>query len=311
MQLETLKIFCDVARLRSFSRGAAENGVTQSTASQAVQHLEEHFGAQLIERSCRPLELTPQGREIYERCREIVERYLELEHEFRRGAASWSRQVRVAAIYSVGLGDMSHLVQEFARRYPPSEAHVEYLHPDQVYQRVREDAADLGIVSFPRKDRALQVVPWREEEMAVVCPPRHRLASRERVKLNELEREPFVGFDEGLTIRREIDRFLRRHGVTVKVVMTFDNVEAIKRAVEVNSGVAILPCPTVQRELEAGTLNVVRFASVSFYRPLGIIYRRGKRLFPSTRQFIELLREYPSGNGSVPKEKLHHATISA
>ncbi|MDW8343173.1 MAG: LysR family transcriptional regulator [Verrucomicrobiae bacterium] len=310
MQLETLKIFCDVARLRSFSRGAAENGVTQSTASQAVQQLEDHFGVQLIERSCRPLELTSRGRAIYEQCREIVERYLELEHRFRRDGAKWSRQVHVAAIYSVGLGDMSQLVQEFARRYAPAEAHVEYVHPDQVYQRVLDDAVDLGIVSFPRKSREWVVVPWREEEMAIVCHPRRGLAQQERASPSALEGEPFVGFDEGLTIRRETDRFLRQHGVTVKVVMTFDNVEAIKRAVEVDSGVAILPRPTVMREAAAGTLRVVRFARASFVRPLGIIYRRGKRLFPCTQQFIELLRQYPSGNGSGGKE-FHHASISA
>lgn len=309
MQLETLKIFCDVARLRSFSRGAAENGVTQSTASQAVQQLEDHFGVQLIERSCRPLELTSRGRAIYERCREIVERYLELEQEFRRDATEWSRCVRVAAIYSVGLGDMSQLVQEFARRYAPAAARVEYLHPDQVYRRVLEDAVDLGIVSFPRKTRELVVVPWREEEMAMVCHPRHPLGLHQRAGPSALNGESFVGFDEGLTIRRETDRFLRQHGVTVKVVMTFDNVEAIKRAVEVGSGVAILPCPTVMREVAAGTLKMVRFARASFHRPLGIIYRRGRRCFPPTAQFIELLRQYPSGNGTDRKE-FQHATIS-
>src|SRR5271163_897660 len=114
MQFESLKIFCDVVHSASFSRGAVENGISQSSASQAVQHLEERLGLKLIDRSKRPLILTSAGKIYYEGCRDLVERYLELENRVRAldddGAVTGT--VGVAAIYS-GLHSMSKYVKEF------------------------------------------------------------------------------------------------------------------------------------------------------------------------------------------------------
>ena len=297
MQVEALKIFCDVARLRSFSRGAAENQVTQSTASQTVHHLEEHLGVQLIERAQRPLRLTTEGKTFYEGCREIVHRYFDLEQSMRQLHRAANTQVRIAAIYSVGLGDMNQLAQEFGRRHAPAHAQVEYLHPDRVYERVIEEVADLGIVSFPRSRREVVVIPWRKEEMVLACPPEHPLAKERSVAPRALAGESFVALEENLTIRRETDRFLKRHGVPVTVALEFDNIEAVKRAVEVASGLAILPRPTLQREVQSGTLVAVPLAGAEFTRPLGIIHRRGKRLTASAQHFVELLQTGLNGNG--------------
>src|SRR5690606_5592682 len=99
-----------------------------------------------------------------------------------------------------------------------------------------------------------------------------------------------IGFDSDLTIRREIDRILQTHGVEVLVAMEFDNIETIKRAVEIDAGVALLPEPTVRREVAAKTLVMVPFQREELVRPLGIIHRRGKELGSTTRRFIELLQ---------------------
>src|SRR5215472_15204075 len=115
MQLESLKIFCDVVRWASFSRGAAENGISQSSASQAVQQLESRLGLKLIDRSKRPLVLTPQGKIYHDGCKELVDRYLELEARVKAVAEEdlVVGTVVVAAIYSVGLHDMSGYVRSF------------------------------------------------------------------------------------------------------------------------------------------------------------------------------------------------------
>ena len=75
MHIDTLKVYCDVVRLRSFSRGAEANGVLQATASLTVQRLEKHLGVTLIDRSCRPWKLTPEGRTFYDGCRKVLESY--------------------------------------------------------------------------------------------------------------------------------------------------------------------------------------------------------------------------------------------
>jgi DNA-binding transcriptional LysR family regulator len=299
MQIETLKVFCDIVRLRSFSRGAEANNVLQATASLTVQRLEKHLGVTLIDRSCRPWKLTREGQVFYGGCREILGSYYALESEVRGKQIAADTVVRVAAIYSVNLHDMSRCVRRFSELRSHARVELEYLHPSRVRERVMNDEVDLGIISFPEGRRDLTVVPWREEPMVLACPPQHRLAREKRLAAKQLEGEAFVGFDTDLVIRKKIDAFLREHGVEVKVGLTFDNIEAVKRAVEVGSGVAILPRPTLEHELQAHTLAAIPFSPQNFVRPLGIVYRRGRRLSPNTEAFIELLQN----GGSEPSAR--------
>ncbi len=296
MQFESLKIFCDVVRHRSFSLAATANEISQSAASQVVLQLERRLGVQLIDRSTRPLRVTRPGQVFYEGCRELVEQYLEVEANVRNVEAEIASNIQVAAIYSVGLGDMSQLVERFAALHPNAHVHVDYLHPDRVYERVLDGTADFGLVSFPRRSRELEWLSWRDEEMVLTCPREHRLAGQKSVRVSQLEGEKFVGFDRGLEIRRDVDRFLRDHGVDVDVVLEFDNIENIKKAVEISAGVALLPLPTLGRELQSGTLVAVSLAGCRLVRPLGIIHRKNHKLTASAARFIDLLRSEAGTN---------------
>jgi DNA-binding transcriptional LysR family regulator len=290
MQLKSLKVFCDVVGWRSFSRAADENGISQSGASQVVNQLERRLGVKLIDRSKRPFVLTPEGETYYEGCRKLVQRYDALEDQVRTLHEEVSGRVRVVSIYSVGLHHMSRYLQQFLSQYPKANVRLEYQHPHRVYEAVEKDHADLGLVSYPRASRAIEAIGWREEPMVLVCAPSHRLAASRRIALEELAGEKVIGFDSDLTIRREIDRVLQLHNAEVDVTMEFDNIETIKRAIEIDAGVALLPEPTVVREVQAGTLVAVPLATDELVRPLGIIHRRGKQLGGTARRFIELLR---------------------
>lgn len=308
MHLEGLKIFCDVVRYHSFSRGALANGVSQSAASQAVLQLEKRMGVQLIDRSKRPWVLTPQGKFFFESSQDIVSRYLELEEAVRKRQADLGYIVRAAAIYSVGLQDMGQYVGKFQATVPGADVELEYMHPDQVYQSVLEDQADMGLISFAQNGQELVTTPWRDEPMVFTCLPGHRLARSRSIKPADLRGEPLVGFERGLAVRRAVDRFLRRHKVNVDVVAEFDNIATIKQAVEDGAGVSILPAPTLRREVERGALVATRFQGTRFVRPLSIIHRR-KRLNTAVTGFMNLLRQ---ANGVAPetaeesaKEGLH------
>ncbi len=291
MHLKSLKVFCDVVGWRSFSRAADENGISQSGASQVVNQLERRLGVKLIDRSKRPFVLTPEGETYYEGCRKLVQRYDALEDQVRTLHEEVSGRVRVVSIYSVGLHHMSRYLQQFLAQYPKANVRLEYQHPHRVFEAVERDHADLGLISYPpRASRTIEAIRWREEPMVLVCAPTHRLAERERINLSDLSGERMIGFDSDLTIRREIDRVLQINHVEVRVAMEFDNIETIKRAVEIDAGVALLPEPTVLREVEAGTLAMVPLESDELVRPLGIIHRRGKELGSTTHRFIELLQ---------------------
>jgi DNA-binding transcriptional LysR family regulator len=296
MHLKTLRVFCDVVRRRSFSQAASENGISQSAASQMVHHLENHLGVKLIDRSKRPFVLTPEGKVYYEGSRGVVERYLALEEKVRSLHQEVAGRLRVASIYSIGLSHMNQAIQQFLERYPKANVRLEYLHPHRVYQSVERDVADLGLVSYPRASRTVKAVLWRKEPMVLVCAPGHVLAARDAIDLEELAGQKMINFDQGLTIRREIDRVLHQRNIEVEVVMEFDNIETLKRAIEVDLGVGLLPEPTVQREVAAGTLVAVPLTT-ELIRPIGIIYRRGRELSTTAQRFIDLLRNEHSAPG--------------
>src|SRR4029077_2336061 len=291
MHLETLRLFCDVVRHRSFSRGAAQNVVSQSAASQAMQQLEAELGVALLDRTKRPFVVTPEGQAFYEACRRLLESWEKAKAEIAAVKARVDGTVRGAAIYSVGLHDVSRNVQRFMSLYPEARVQLECLHPHKVVEAVIQGEADVGIMSYPPTARGLSIVPLRSEPMAFVCHPNHRLARRRLVMPADLNGETFIAFDAGLTIRKAIDRALRQHNVRVNTVMAFDNSEPTKQAIIIAAGVSILPRHTVQNEASIRTLAVVPVAIADLVRPVGLIHRRQKPLTPTVSRFIQLLKD--------------------
>jgi DNA-binding transcriptional LysR family regulator len=308
MQFEALKVFCDIARYRSFSQAAAVNNLSQSAASQIVLHLEKRLGVQLVDRSVRPLQLTSLGKAYFEGCSDLIDRYQELEAGILQARAQLAGSVQIAAIYSVGLSDMNQFVESFAGLMPQADVRIDYLHPDRVYDRVIDGTADFGLVSFPRKMRELLVLPWREEEMVIACAPGHDLGEHKSIKPANLAGAKIIGFEKGLVIRREIDRFLRKIGASVTVVLEFDNIESIKKAVEIGAGIALLPEPTLRREVKAGSLIALPLADCRMIRPLGIIQHRQHKLGAAASDFIKLLSG--TGEGKLEDGRLIAPSVS-
>jgi DNA-binding transcriptional LysR family regulator len=291
MHLRFLKIFCDIVDMRSFSRAAKANNVSQSNASQIVHQLEDRMGVELIDRSKRPFVVTPEGKRFHEGARVIVQRYDDLEREVRSLHEAVAARLTVASIYSVGLAHMSGCLREFLAAHPKADVRLEYLHPHRVYETVDSGQADIGLVSYPEESPSLATIPWRIEPMVLVCHPQHALAKRRSVSLNELNGEPFVAFQSGLKIRNEIDRVLTLIKVWPKITQEFDNIDVIKAViVETGAGISLLPQPTVARETEFGTLAQVPIEGEPLARPLGIIHRRDRKLSETARQFIQLLQ---------------------
>jgi DNA-binding transcriptional LysR family regulator len=290
MHIKSLKIYCDIVERRSFSRAADDNGISQSNASQVVHQLEERVGVQLLDRSKRPFVLTPEGERYYEGARQIVRMYDELEEDVRTLHNASAGRLLVASIYSVGLAHMSLFMRQFSAKYPNAQVRLEYLHPDRVLEVVEEGDVDLGLVSYPEETRTLAAIPWRSEPLVVVCHPNHRFAKETAISFADLGGEPLVAFETGLRIRAEIDHALMVHNVDANIAFEFDNIETMKRAIEINEGISLLPEPTIAKEVASGTLVKVELEGEPQTRPLGIVYRRDKPLRELAKKFIELLQ---------------------
>ncbi|SFH85536.1 DNA-binding transcriptional regulator, LysR family [Planctomicrobium piriforme] len=302
MNLRNTEIFCDIATHRSFSKAAVARQISQPAVSQALQQLEDDIGVTLVDRSKRPIELTAAGTIYFERCQKWLLDYRAIEDAVHQFSGRVAGKVRVASIYSVGLLQMSSYVARIREDYPDIELHLDYAHPDAIYSRLLRDEVDLGIVSFPRDGGEIGSIPWQDQEMAVAVSPAHPLGARNQVSVKELDGLDFVAFSADLTIRRKTEKLLKMADVSVNVTHQFDNVETIKRAVEIDLGVAILPLPTLRRELEFGTLHAARFSDVKFVRPLGIVHKRHKHLSRAAEKFVEILHEDPGDGSPVQRQ---------
>jgi LysR family transcriptional regulator, transcriptional activator of the cysJI operon len=286
---EDCKLFRDVVHSKSLSRAAVLNGISQSAATQHVQDLEKRLGAELFDRSTRPLGLTPAGKLYAELCRDVLRREEDFTVALEEVKNSSEGTIRIASIYSIGLSEMGRLREEFQKLSPGATVHVELLRPDKVYEAVLEDQADLGFISYPEHRRELTVIPWRDERMTVAAFPTHPLAGRAMAMPRDLEGQAFIAFDEEVIIRRELDRFFRDNGVQVEIAMQFDNIQSIKEAVALGSGISILPERTMQTEIAHRRLVSIPLHAPELRRPVAIIHRRKKKLTRVVREFLKLI----------------------
>ena len=290
MHLETLKVFCDVVETKSFSVAASQNYVTQSAVSQQIRMLEEKYGKRLLERTRGNVQLTPAGEILYQVSKEIVQRYQELEARLQVVAKIVGGTVRVATVHSIGLYELSSQLKRFLKAYPQVQLQLEYGRSTKIYEDALKGGIDLGVVAYPSRRPGITVIPLREDRLVLVCSPQHPFAKHRQVTIKKLAGEPLVGFERDIPTRKETDRVLRRHDIDPRYVMELDNVEVVKRVVEIGLGVAILPEAAVRPEVKGGSLAAVQVSDEVFLRPLGIIHRAGKHFSPAAEKFIECLR---------------------
>jgi len=291
MQIESLKVFCDLAETESFTKAAQINDVTQSAVSQQISSLEKTFKSLLIERSKKKFRLTREGQVLYDYCKQIIGTYDALHSRLQEIKDIISGTIRVATIYSVGLHDLPPYLKKFLKAYPTVTVHVEYRRPNQVYEDVLGNVVDLGLVAYPNRDSKLEIVPLRKDPLVLICHPQHPFAKHKGIKLKSLSGQKFIGFQPDIPTRKALDKILKENNVEVQHVMEFDNIETVKRAVEIDAGVAIVPQGTVVQEVAKQTLAQVGLDEGDFYRPLAAIYKKNKVLSPAMKQFLSILKE--------------------
>lgn len=291
MNIEVLKTFCDLVETGSFSKAAEANYVSQSAVSQQLAKLERDLSVQLISRGGGVVSPTDAGRAFLQGARDILRRHEQMLGEVRSAATAVRGVLRVGTIYSAGFYVLDAYVREFLQAHPEVNLHVEYARSVRIYADVISGEMDLGVVAYPEKHRSIEVIPLASEELVLVCSPKHPLAGKEKVDAAELAGEKFIAFEANIPTRRNIDRMLKGERVKVNVVMEFDNIETVKRAVEIGAGISILPHDSIQREASYGDLAFVRFRNGrKWVRQVGVLRRRGRTPGPAERMFLGLLR---------------------
>ena len=291
MQIESLKMFCDLVETQSFSKAARISGITQSAVSQQIGSLERIFKSLLVERSKKQFRLTREGQVLYDYSKQIIQSCDSLHNQLQELKDIVSGNIRLSTIYSIGLHELPAHVKKFMQSYPTVNVNVQYRHANQVYDDVLSNVVDFGLIAYPVKDPKLEIVALHKEPLVLVCNHQHPFAKLKSVKLKELQEQKVVGFEPDIPTRKALDKILRDHGVEVKYAMEFDNVDTVKRAVEIDAGVAIVPEMTIVQEIAKQTLVAVPIADGEFYRPIAVIYKKNKILSPAMKQFLIVLKD--------------------
>ncbi len=291
MQIESLKVFCDLVETESFTKAAQINSVTQSAVSQQISSLERLFKSLLIERSKKRFRLTREGQVLYDYSKQVIQTYDSLHNKLQEIKEIISGTIRIATIYSIGLHDLPPYLKRFLKSYPTVNVHVEYRRANQVYEDVIGNVVDLGLVAYPNREPKLEICPLRKDPLVLICHPQHPFARNKSLRLKALSGQKFIGFEPDIPTRKALDRILKEYSVHVQHVMEFDNIETVKRAVEIDAGVAIVPQGTVIQEVAKQTLAQVGLDDGEFYRPLAALYKKNKVLSPAMKQFLAVLKE--------------------
>ena len=289
MQIENLKIFADLVETKSFSKAAKLNGITQSAVSQQARAMERHFKTLVIDRSQKQFQLTREGHRVYELAKEMLHTYDTLLSELQEMKKVISGTIRISTVYSIGLHELPPYIKRFLHDYPSVNVRVEYRRSNLVYEDILHNSVDFGLVAFPVKMRQLDMIPFRNDHLVVITHPQHPLVKKGAIEVADLMGQKFIGFDPDIPTRKAVDQIFRENKLEIEPVMEFDNIETVKRAVEIDHGIAIVPQATVIQESRQGTLSVLHFKGREFTLPLAILYRKGRVLTPAMRKFIETL----------------------
>lgn len=301
MNCEGWKIFRDIARTRSFSKAARQNYLTQPAVSIQLKRLEEELGVKLIERSSRTVKVTADGERLLPYIEELLARCETLKDIAAEKDPTPKGTVRVATIPSVGMYELSHLLSQYIKKYPHIHLHLQYRRSDIIYDLVRKDKADIGIVAYPEPSQGIHITPFGSDHMVVLLPRRHPLAHRKRIRFTQIDGEKFIAFDNNVPTGKAVNQLLKEHGVQVRVQMVNDNIDMIKKCVELGIGISIVPKKTVVAEVQTGHLHTLALQDVKLERPLGILTRQSLPLAPAPQTFLNFLTS--QGRYGLPHKK--------
>ena len=290
MHIQNFKTFCDLVETKSFSKAARLNQVTQSAVSQQLKAMENHYDMLIIDRNQKKFRLTPQGTALYSTFKEILSLYEKLNCEIQEMRNIVSGTIQISTVNSIGLHELPPYLKSFIKEFPSVNARVEYRRANLVYEDILHGTADIGLVAFPINHKELTTIEFAQDELVVAMNPEHPLAKKSNLTITDLSGKDFISFEKDIPTRKATDEILSNAGVEISIVMEFDNVETVKRALEINAGIAILPKNTVTNELDRNQLTTCKLDHGAHARPLAIIHKKNRMLTPALRSFVELMK---------------------
>ena len=291
-----LQVFFTVARLLSFTRAAEVLHMTQPAVTFQVRQLEEQFDARLFDRNHNRVTLTDTGRLVYRYAERIFDTYAEMEAALRELKGAVGGALVLGASTTVAEYLLPTLLGTFLRSHPDVGISLRVGNTEAVVAMVEDSEIDLGVVEAPVSNRNLIVQPCLIDQLRLIVPPDHALASRGHVTLDDFLDEPFVCREEGSGTREVIMEYLGRQGYSrsrLNLCMELGSPEAIKGAVAAGLGVSVLSESVIAKEVTLGQLVAIPLEP-ALERPISLVHARQKFRVPTLEVLLRFIREYCS-----------------
>ncbi len=286
MELNELQVLQAVAAERSFSRAAARLHRTQPAVSQAIRRLEDELGERLFDRSSKGGRLTEAGTILLD----YAERLTRLKDEA-EGAVRELQELRrgrvVIGVNEAAVHVLLPIVVRFREAHPHAQVEMRRVHSRQIPGEVLNRSLDFGLVTFPPGERGLLSVPLGVDELVMLTHPTHPLARRRQITMEEFGRQTVIAHNDPSPRRERVLRLFEQKHAPINIQMSLPSLDGIKRAVEMNLGVALLPRRCALSEIARKQLAAVRVPQLRVPRSLRLIYRRTGEASHAASAFLQ------------------------
>jgi DNA-binding transcriptional LysR family regulator len=290
MDIGQLEVFLSVAQEKSFSRAAEALHRTQPAVSQAIRRLEAQLGEPLFDRSSKDGTLTAAGKVLLD----FAQQMMNLRHH----AHSAIRELRDLHRGKLTLSANEYTVMgllpfipTFRTRHPHIKIEVKRSLASRIPTEILGRDVEIGVVTFRPSDASISSLPVTTDELALIVAPDHPLANRQTVSVRELGAETFIAHNVPSPYRERVVKTFEKYRTPLNISMEMPTLEAIKRMVENEMGVALVPRLTAKTEIERGLLAGITVKEMRLERKLHLIYRKGASLSHAAKAFLRVARE--------------------
>ncbi|HTD43309.1 MAG TPA: LysR family transcriptional regulator [Bryobacteraceae bacterium] len=290
MELQPLRVFLTVAAEKSFSRAGEKLLRTQPAISLAIQRLETELGEKLIDRSAKDLILTDAGKIVLDYARRFENLQGELENALAELRDMSAGRLTIGANESSTLYLLDH-IERYRRQYPKIKVQIRRSLSSKIPTELLDGDLELGLLTYDPEDERLVSKVIFNDHLAFIVSPQHRLASREEVSITELGRENFIAHNVVSPYRAVVLREFQRHKVPLNMDLEMPTIEAIRKMVQRNEGVAFLPRMCVGEEIRQGILREVRVKEMHVDRKIRLVYPARRGLSHAAQAFLEVVGE--------------------
>ena len=295
MDLHQLKVFHSAVTAGGLTHAGREMRLSQSTISHHIKQLEEELACQLFLRVGKRVLLTEAGQLLREHCEKIFQDVQNAEMSIRELAGMQRGRVRFGTGATTLIYQLPPVLETYQARFPNIELIVVSDITDNILRDVKAQRLDMGLVMLPVEERDLQVVPLCNEELRIAISSSHPLAGKRTLSLAALGQLRFILYEQKTVMRRLIDNYFKELGVTPRVAMVMENIEAIKSLVGAGLGVSVLPIHAVGKRATDRKVSMMRVGNHPLYRQLGLVTLKSSYVPNAIRELSALIAEELQG----------------